>query len=89
MTLKITHKLGEWATIACNDCGDELTEQWTFQADTLREWAAQIREAHVCKIDDDEENEDDDTRFVNAELERIDSRLTAVLMRELKLRYAR
>ena len=71
--LRVVSRRGDFATIACDDCGLELDECWTFQNDTIREWAKGIRDAHICELDpEDEFDPDDDLEHINLELERID-----------------
>jgi hypothetical protein len=67
--LKISHRNGDWATIYCTECGDEVEEQWTFLAASLREWAADVKRGHVCEPYDDGLNLDvEDIDEINAEL---------------------
>jgi hypothetical protein len=57
------------------DCGQEIDEQWNFYCETIKEWAAEIREAHTCNfIDNDDERNELEELIDNAneELMRLD-----------------
>jgi hypothetical protein len=74
--LRVVSRRGDFATICCDNCGLEYDEMWTFQNDTIREWAQGIREAHICELDpEDEFDPDNDLENINFELERLDRRM--------------
>lgn len=74
--LKIISRKGNWATIHCMDCGQEIEEQWNFYCETIKEWAAELREAHECGFTEHEVDERNELETLiddaNEELMRLD-----------------